>query len=251
VEERWRVIRELVERWRRVPLPDIGGHAEEIREAEARLGRTLPPSIREWVAFACDVREEHQGFGFVLRDIYQMEELEGYPAVSLLLQGEGDYHWAVRHEDFARPDPPVYGYRWDFEGPAEEVVFVPDGRPPAENVTSFVLEYALSYTRGEGGGFGTDVADPARLLRDLEARFPVRCRIGEMELFEDDDILVRMSRSSLMSERVRERINVEVARPLPREAIPPFLWEYTRNGGWFHGMFTPDRNLPGLPGPPV
>jgi hypothetical protein len=201
------------------------------------------------VGFAFDVREDYQGFGFVFRDIYQMEELEGHPAVSLLIQGEGDYQWAVRNEDFALPDPPVYGYCWDFDEP-NEGVFGPDGQSPlADHVTSFVLEYVLGYTRGEGGGFGTDVVDPARLRLDLEARFPVRCRVGEMELFEDDDILVRMSTTSLMSERVRERINVEIARPLPREAIPPFLWEYTRNGGAFHGMFIPDRNLPSLPGP--
>jgi len=32
---------------------------------------------------------------------------------------------------------------------------------------------------------------------------------------------------------------VEVARPLPREAVPAFLWEYAKGGGRFQGMFVP------------
>src|SRR5947209_2954196 len=56
-KKRWRLIREFVERWHGLPLGDVGGRAGEVREVEARLGRTLPPSLREWVAFAHDVRQ--------------------------------------------------------------------------------------------------------------------------------------------------------------------------------------------------
>lgn len=237
LKERWRLIRSFVERWHRVSLPDVGGRAVEVREVEARLGRALPPSLREWVAFAHDARKEYHGFGFILRDIYQFEELEGHRAVSFLLQGEGDYHWAVHLDDFDRPDSPVYGYGWDFDEP-EDGVFVPDGESPvAADLTSFVLEYAMGYTMGQGGGFGVEVGDSSRLIRELQAWFPIHCRASGMDLFEDDDILVRISWFGPGSERVR--LLVEVARPLPFEAIPPFLWEYTRNGGCFHGMFIP------------
>ena len=49
--ERWRLIREFTERWHRIPMPDVGGRQKEIAEAETRLGRELPPSVGEWVAF--------------------------------------------------------------------------------------------------------------------------------------------------------------------------------------------------------
>src|SRR5262245_22148173 len=114
LKERWRLIREFVERWYDIPLPDAGGREQEVREAEARLGRTMPPAVREWVAFAHDLRRYPED-GVVLRDVYQMKALDGHAAVSLLLQGEGDYHWAVRHSDLALPDPPVYGFHWDHE----------------------------------------------------------------------------------------------------------------------------------------
>jgi uncharacterized protein (TIGR02996 family) len=235
-KERWRLIREFVERRHRIPLADVGGRADEVREAEARLGRRLPPSLREWVAFAHDVRTSPH-YHNVLRDGYQMRELDGHAAVSLLLQCEGDSHWAVRHADFALPDPPVYGFHWDFEN-RDENVFVPDENNPVDaTVTSFALGYALGYTHAEGGGFGTDVADAGKLIRDLADTFPVQCRFGETEIFEAENILVLLSPSLWTAGR---RIVVEVARPLPREAIPAFFWEYTRNGGSFHGMFTPD-----------
>jgi len=55
---RWRLIREFVERWHGIPMGDIGGHADEVRAVEERLGRTLPPAVREWVAFAEEFRED-------------------------------------------------------------------------------------------------------------------------------------------------------------------------------------------------
>ncbi len=52
---RWRLVREFTERWRGIPMPDVGGRPEEVRAAEARLGVALPPSVREYVAYAHDV----------------------------------------------------------------------------------------------------------------------------------------------------------------------------------------------------
>ena len=235
-KERWRLIREFTDRWHRLPLGDIGGRPDVIRETEARLRRELPPSLREWVAFAHDVRRRSD-FHAVLRDVYQMEELDGHSAVSLLLQGEGDYHWAVRHTDFSLPDPPIHGFHWDFDND-DDNTFVPDERNPiADTLNAFVFEYVMSYTHAEGGGLSTDVDEPANLIRDLTATFPVQTRFGRMAIFEAENILVRLYPSRWTS---GNRIVVEVAKPLEREAIPAFLWDYTRNGGAFRGLFTPD-----------
>src|SRR5262245_19054390 len=156
-KERWRLAREFLERWHQHPLPDVGGRVEEIRQVEAQFGRTLPPSVREWVAFAHDVYDGE----------CQLQELPALAVVSLLLAPEGDYHWAVRHADLTVPDPPVYGFHWDFEN-HDESTFVPvSENPVAPTVSSFALRDALRH-HTKAGGFTTDVAEPARLLRDLE-----------------------------------------------------------------------------------
>jgi uncharacterized protein (TIGR02996 family) len=231
---RWRLIREFVERWRGIPMGDVATQVGEVSPAEARLGRIEPPAVCEWVAFVRDVHQSGRG-DRVFRDIPQAaEELGGYAADSLMLQGEGDYHWAVRHADFGLPDPPVYGFVIGYEGDMAQ--FVPDDRNPIhDSVTAFVLSYVWGMTHGEGGGFGVEVDDPAPLIRQLEATFPVKSRYRHIDIYEADDFFVQL----YWNPGRAPGLEVEVARPLPREAVPAFLWEYARSGGRFHGMFIP------------
>src|SRR5262249_3119053 len=100
------------------------------------------------------------------------------------------------------------------------------------------LQYVFGYTHGSGGGFGTDVAESGKLICDLEAAFPIRTRFGATEIFETENILVCVGASIWAP---ANRLEVHLARPVPREAVPAFLWNYTRRGGSFHGMFTPER----------
>lgn len=236
-KERWRLIRAFVERWHGLSLGDVGGRKNEVRATEKRLGRTLPPSLREWVAFAFDFRKNPDDT-CVFRDGYRMTELAGHPAVSLLLQCEGDYHYAVRHQDFELDDPPVYGFLFDYDNDAPEAAenkFIMDrNHPLTPTLTEFVLQYGMSCTRGKGGGFGTEVAKPAKLRRDLIAAFDVRAQFGNMELFESDNLLIRLGRSIWTQS---DSINVEMLKPAPTKTIPEFLWDYTRRGGSFHGAF--------------
>jgi hypothetical protein len=114
---------------------------------------------------------------------------------------------------------------------------VPDQlNPVAKTLTSFALRYALGFTHAEGGGFGTDVEDSEELVRQLIEAFPVHCQLENLDIFEKENMLVRLNHRLN-----REYINVEVFKPMPRECIPSFLWEYTHGGGAFHGMFIPDR----------
>src|SRR5262245_19966696 len=219
--ERWRLIREFTERWHRVPMPDVGGRQAEIAEEEARLGRTLPPSVREWIAFAHDV-SHRPDYPVVFRDVYQMELLSGHPAISLLLQGEGDYHWTVLLADLQRVDPPVHGYHLDY-GRETTDDFVPDDRKPlTDTVTSFAFEYGLAYLHGTGG-CGIDAANPEELIRELKVSFPVHARWDASELFETDNIRVKIG-PSIWGDTVR--LEVEMFKPFPRDAIPACLWPY-------------------------
>jgi uncharacterized protein (TIGR02996 family) len=232
--EWWRLIRVLTERWhgsRGVsPLPDVGGRSAEVQAAEARLGVTFSPSMREWVAFARDVRRSGN-YHDVLRDVYTMERLPNHPAISLLLQCEGDYYWAVHHADLDKIDPPVHGDHWDLDSPDPENTFVLDERSPlAKTLTAFVLDYSLGYLHADGGGFGADVKDCGRIERELARDFPVTFDRGVTRIYEMDNILVQLQGAY---------IKVNVFKPLPRDLIPDYLWDCTRDGGSFYGMFTP------------
>ena len=255
--ERWRLIREFTERWHRVPTPDIGGRQKEIAEAEVRLGRALPASVREWIAFAHDLNPPDAEWLCVLRDPYQMEEVPGHAALSLLLQAEGDYHWAVQHKDLSSLDPPVYGYHWDHEN-RDESTFVLDKRNPAATaLTDFVLGYAMGYAHGEGGGFNVDVDvhGLSQLRRELETAFPPPTRFGTQEIHELDNVMVITAPP--WWDKTGVHVRVEVAALRPGQQVPAFLANYARGGGSFHGMFTPANHrhdgtappAPYLPGP--
>jgi len=133
-KQRWRLIREYTEQWQNLSLGDVGGRADEIRGVEARLGRSLPPSVREFVAFAYDARRQSD-YHEVFREVFQMLELAGCEAICLLLQCEGEYYWAVRYSDLGVADPPVHA----FHGEVGRIM--PEEHNPAyDSVTSLTLD---------------------------------------------------------------------------------------------------------------
>jgi uncharacterized protein (TIGR02996 family) len=225
--ERWRVIRELVDQWRGFNLGDVNGQQSKIRETVSRLGRQLPESVREWVAFAHDVggkpfADDDERFWVFehdpSHDPYEMIELEGHSAISLLLQDQNDLHWAVRHQDLSLPDPPVYGFAnvMGYEFPTAPSI----DNPLAKSVTDFVVEYTLGCTAGHGS-FYRDVTDSATLAQQLRNAFPVFCNLEHTRLFEAENVLITM--------REWPALHVRVFKPLAREAIPEFLWSLAKN----------------------
>jgi hypothetical protein len=215
-------------------MRDVGGRLEENRAAQQRAGRVLPPSVCEWVAFAHDVLQDPQA-DRLFRDVYSVEPVDNGSATSLLLDEEGSgICWGVRNRELDLLDPPVYEYVPDFtdddSGPATEA------NEESGSVTEFVLEQIVwGNLRGPGGGFGVEVEDPRPLVRHLNATFPAHTRYKNIDIYETDDIFVQL----YWNPNRAVGLEVEVARPLPREAVPAFLWEYAKGGGRFHGMFIP------------
>lgn len=225
-KERWRLVREFLDRWRQLQLPDVGGHKIVVKQTELQLKRKLPPSVREWIAFAQDVHNKPQRMD--VRGISQLEELPEYSAISLFLQGKSDYYWTVRHVDLVLFDPPVYFYHRIEEANVPAGFIAEYRNPIASSLSSFALEYSMIHTAGEGGGdvFDIDAADLDRLIRDLEISFPVHVRIDETDIFEMDNMNIRVSPMSLNIARVA----VEWASPVTRQSIPHFVWEFDRDG---------------------
>ena len=228
---RWRLLREFTERWHKVPLPDIGGQPDRVRHAEEAVGGDLPPSMREWVAFTGDL--EDRAADELLRDVVEIRDLADplhLDALSLLLQGEGDYYWAVEREHLDEDDPPVQGYNLvggEFE----------DDGPVAPRVTDFVLRHMIAYAHGHGGGFAAHVRPNGELLRRLAESFPVHSHWGNLRVFEATNIIVTLE--SRRGEVGRSYLRAEVFKPLPPQQVPDVLWDSNRQGGVSHGMFSP------------
>ena len=229
-KEWWRLIRVFTERWYRYPyLPDVGGRSSEVLATEERLGRKLPPSVREWVAFAYDVRglwvehdvlisDDHYVFGEL---VYRMEELPGYSAL-VLCQGERD-RWrdTVLHANLDVPDPPVHGFTVD---PDRRGSFVPLSQPLHGTLTYSVITLAMGRVPGGGGGFTAVLEEPDSILGELRGAFPVQCAFDRTVVFERENLLVVAD----LHEPSRCHLSVRLFKPLPRQTIPDFLWKYAR-----------------------
>ena len=140
---RWRLIREFTERWHGIPMPDIGGRADEVRAEEQQLGQILSPSVREWVAYALDVRGSP--YGVPMRDGY--DGLRSRPdtnTLQLLMQAEGDLIWAIPDDEVTADDPPVVLLYLDYESESPVFRGAEDGLW-APTVTGFCFGYIMAY----------------------------------------------------------------------------------------------------------
>jgi uncharacterized protein (TIGR02996 family) len=234
VPGRWRLIREYVERWRGVVLPDGGGHRAAVVGIEARLG-TLSPSVREWIAFAFDVMharriDPHNAAQErrVLDDVYRMEELPAQDAISLF--SNATFNWIVRRADLGEADPPAFGRFLDNNEPAAWHESI----SKHASVSELVLERAIATTRSPGGEFrGPTYGNLEIFRRRLALYFPIHCRLPERELFEGRNLFVHL----VPTGDNRARIEVKASSQVPLETIPGFLREQSRYATMASGMF--------------
>jgi uncharacterized protein (TIGR02996 family) len=218
---RWRLIREFTERWHDIPTADVGGRQAEIRETEQRLGRQLPPSLREYVAFAHDTTRPNRPPDeplTVIRDWLSLEPVPGHRATSIMVHCEGDLHYAIQPEDWLDPDPAIWTYGLTVEG---DWVTESPYEPTYPSLSDLMLDYVLLFMHSMDG-FGGRIVDLDRLRSDLVREFPIHVRVGENEYFEGTAMLVRLYPYS------GGHIISGVLLPArSRESTPQFLWPYT------------------------
>src|SRR5262245_51159780 len=136
--ERWRLIREFIERWHGIPMPDIGGRQKEIAEEEAKLGRELPPSVREWIAYADDRLMPTSWHSNIAQDEY-VALCNEYDAFFVAV---GDYsRYGLTFAGLGESDPPVDLYEIDIYQPADQAIFSFSRAARAANTLS---EFTLS-----------------------------------------------------------------------------------------------------------
>jgi uncharacterized protein (TIGR02996 family) len=234
--ERWRLIREFTERWHRVPMDDVGGRQAEIAETEKKLGRKLPPSACEWIAFMNDVRHADCESPILWgRD--ELRHVPGYDAVAFSCSpdasGAGWDYVAVRYADLSEVDPPGYFYSlWNGN------TLLPSNRPIIATVSWYALGVVADYA-GNGGTFGADVEQPTQLIKDLDATFPPPIRVESYCIYEAENLIVWVwPRSS--TEGIS--IFVAAAKSLERSQIPAELWAIVPSAPYRRGIFAPQQS---------
>jgi uncharacterized protein (TIGR02996 family) len=233
--DRWRLIREFTERWHRVPMPDVGGRQKEIAEAEARLGRELPLSVREWLAHAYDSRRPTEN-GPRPWNPYT-DDGEYYARLSkrdraVILAEDDEFYWGVRFADCDVFDPPVYFL--SFGHPADEAA---TGSPPvlpvAESLTGYLLG-GLTPPHARVDSANIILEDPSQLRDQLAAAFGPPARLGRVEVYEADNIFAHVSQRTLDSLAI---VRICVRMGTDRAFVPHFLWDYTSHYGGSTGIF--------------
>ncbi|MBY0459043.1 MAG: TIGR02996 domain-containing protein [Gemmataceae bacterium] len=224
--ERWRLIREFTERWYDIPMPDVGGHAAEVAEAEKTFEQTFPPSLREWVAFGADLRASEATKYF--HNDFQVEPFpyDEYPVVCLYTACSGSswFGLGVRDEDLAIPDPPIFTSHSEQEGdPAE----------PEGSVTECAFWYVSRGRVGDRHAIRTlPVPEFKRLANQVQTTFTAGVLWGQASLYETDDVFVAFD--ARPREDDDETIWVKVSRDRAVETLPAFLQPF----------FSPPRSIP-------
>jgi uncharacterized protein (TIGR02996 family) len=229
---RWRVIREFTERWHGVPMDDVGSGWVQARATEERLGRTLPPSLREYAAFAhvLAASASRLNIDWPFRPI---APVRGKAAFSLDYDSAWATQDAVREEGLGADDPPVWRYSQEPNEPA----YLPElGGPLLDRLTDWVL-LALLVGMPQGGRFDAHVqaADVGPLREQLAVAMPAHFRHFRGWVFADDGLLVRMFPAD--STLTDYGLNALVPEGLPCPPLPDCLRSYASNARSRSGVF--------------
>jgi uncharacterized protein (TIGR02996 family) len=242
--ERWRIIREFVERWHKIPMPDVGGHKAEIARIETRLKRTLPPAMREWIAFCHDQKVLMELVGAESDDtrqppanrdeivlfppsdnadvfsVYEVQDIgrQSLDAVSFLV-GEGSLVWGVPTSELQNADPLVATYRNEFHYDDYALELAED--LPELPLTEFVLAYCLERTHGNYQYSTTGVyRDPTAIQTELRQLFPAPRQFGPLTIYERTNCLVIESIWNVNA----THFQLIAAKPIAEAEYPPALW---------------------------
>ena len=217
--ERWRLIREFTERWHRIPMSDIGGRQTEIIEAEARLGRRLPPSVREHIAYVRDTRQ-HEGHFTLWHGTFEIEPVPGLPAISLF-GGRSGYMVGYRHADDHEPDPPMDRFIWAGEiGVHSDYALASDWHE--SSVTNFVFRVLLldsSWPFKYVNKCFPHEHDQNHLLEGIKS-LPVTARWCDLDLYEADNVLLAFWKREEGLEA-----HGRIASHIPEESLPTSVRE--------------------------
>lgn len=176
----WAFIYEFLLRYTGTSFSTLSLDSKNTKKLEEELKIELPDSIKRWIVFSDNAEKIAERFSY--RDCFEVRWHKENDALSILLQGEDDYYWAVKRNDLTLSDPPIYGYCLDYE--TDETRFIESGKW-ADSVSSFVLDYLFSYFNPVGGGFCCQGENT-----EIEGKIAFTSLCGNVQLSLIDDILI-------------------------------------------------------------
>jgi hypothetical protein len=109
VAGRMRASRAYIEEYRGVRMSLPEGPCARLEAIEARVG-AVGLALGEWIRIVDRLAKDAADYAVVLRDAIGFEVVEER-WFSVLMQGEGDYCWAIARDAIGVEDPPVFGLR--------------------------------------------------------------------------------------------------------------------------------------------
>jgi uncharacterized protein (TIGR02996 family) len=209
-KERWRLLREYVERWYQIPMEDVGSKLkpipknhkgprgesfdpEELKSVDQAFSKKkvwegLPPSLREWILFIRELKLGVPNLCLANGDTHSfaesVERIEFY-------QEEGYREcYLIRAEDRHEPDPQVW--RSDY---GEEPRFA------SPRLTTFALHMLLNQYAPQFCGGPERQKMTKAFARRLAKAFPVRSSFDDLQLFERSNALALWVPSSPVTGR--------------------------------------------------
>jgi hypothetical protein len=229
-KERWRLLREYVERWYQIPMEDVGGPLKPFPPSRRRswdesaiqsvdqamsdrkVSAGLPPSVREWLLFIREVQLGLRGFGGGSGDVHNFwDSAERITFFHLDGGREGCF---VRAEDRHEPDPPAWhctlnDHRGEFVAP---------------HVTTLALHYILTQYEPEFGMKPGAQKMTKPFARRLASAFPVHSRFDETRIYERANVIALWIPRSLFTGDV-PHVHVKVRPPANPDEVDHELWD--------------------------
>jgi uncharacterized protein (TIGR02996 family) len=226
VPSRWRLIRECVERWFDIDMPDIGGHTVLVGNFQRSFGRRLPLSLREYISFGEDIGEglvNYDGyFGeFLLAHLEQFDGLYLFP-------GGGDSFYAILNADCHHDDPPVYLFDWDdTDGSHGEL-----SAATLSEHTFYLVARRLSSTIG---WFDGPMLPRHRTLRAWLTTFPNQCKLHNVRYYENATCLIWVEEH--LEAATPTTIHLLLMREVKTADLPACVWEFALETRDAYGVF--------------
>ncbi|MCE9562266.1 MAG: TIGR02996 domain-containing protein [Planctomycetes bacterium] len=231
-KERWRLLREFVERWYRIPMQDVGGplklfpkaarkRAPWVGEAECqsvddalshrKVRAGLPPSLREWMLFIRELQLGLNEFGRGTGDDHNFTES---PKQIDFFQQQGYREcFLVRNEDRKEPDPQVWQSSY---GDEPECV--------SPHVTTLALHYLLTQYEPQFGEPPAEQRMTQKFARRLAKYFPVRSNFDETQIYERSNVIALWIPKSPFTGN-DPCIHVKARSEADRAEVHTALWE--------------------------
>ena len=181
-KERWRLIREFVERWYGIPVNDVGCEHEITATVEKAAGVSIANSIREWVIFTVDLNYiSRQRFKLDFR--YRVENQKTNIPFLILHYSTDNHSIGVHKTDLSETDPCVIEYTIQSNCQFQLDLYSP-------KVSTFALKAVLiDFVADTKKHWRLEYEPPLEFVQALREWSDSYSHFGEYQLFEKTNAL--------------------------------------------------------------